>query len=74
MKTLGKGKLLSAEHTPFSQPMTVAQCIHYALTRPAVASVMLGCETREDVQSAVRYLDISESERGLYTRTGNAAQ
>lgn len=63
MKTLGAGKLLSAEHTPFQQPMTVAQCIHYALTRPAVASVLLGCKTREEVLGAVRYLDMNDSER-----------
>jgi predicted aldo/keto reductase-like oxidoreductase len=63
MKTLGAGKLLSAEHTPFQQPMTVAQCIHYALTRPAVASVLLGCKTRGEVLDAVRYLDMSDSER-----------
>lgn len=63
MKTLGAGKLLSSEHTPFTQPMTVAQCIHYALTRPAVASVMLGCQNREEVLDAVRYLDMSDSER-----------
>lgn len=63
MKTLGAGKLLSAEHTPFRQPMTAAQCIHYALTRPAVASVLLGCKTREEVLDAVRYLDMSDSER-----------
>lgn len=63
MKTLGAGKLISAEHTPFQQPMTVAQCIHYALTRPAVASVMLGCQTRAEVLDAVRYLDMSDSER-----------
>lgn len=63
MKTLGAGKLISAEHTPFQQPMTVPQCIHYALTRPAVASVMLGCQTRQEVLDAVRYLDMSDSER-----------
>jgi uncharacterized protein len=63
MKTMGAGKLLSAQHTPFSQPMTVAQCIHYALTRPAVASVMLGLKTRAEVLEAVRYLDMADSER-----------
>lgn len=63
MKTLGAGKLISAEHTPFDQPLTVAQCIHYALTRPSVASVMLGCQTREEVLDAVSYLDMSESEK-----------
>lgn len=63
MKTLGAGKLVSAEHTPFRRPMTVAQCIHYALTRPAVASVMLGCKTRGEVLDAVRYLDMGGNER-----------
>ncbi len=63
MKTLGAGKLLSVEHTPFQQPMTVAQCIHYALTRPAVASVLLGCKSRGEVLDAVRYLDMSDDER-----------
>jgi predicted aldo/keto reductase-like oxidoreductase len=63
MKTLGKGKLLSAEHTPFSRPMTVGQCIHYALNRPAVASAMLGCSTRGEVLEAVRYLDMTDEER-----------
>ena len=63
MKTLGAGKLISPEHTPFQKPMTVAQCIHYALTRPAVASVMLGCKTRDEILDSVRYLDMSDDER-----------
>ena len=32
MKTLGGGKLVSPEHTPFEKPLTVAQCVHYALS------------------------------------------
>lgn len=63
MKTLGAGKLISAEHTPFDKPLTVPQCIHYALTRPAVSSVMLGCQTDAEVVDAVQYLKTSESER-----------
>lgn len=63
MKTLGAGKLISAEHTPFDKPLTVAQCMHYALTRPAVSSVMLGCKTRDEVMDAVRYLSMSDSEK-----------
>lgn len=70
MKTLGAGKLISPEHTPFKEPMTVAQCVHYALTRPAVASVMLGCKTRGEVLDAIRYLDMSDSERD-YTHVMN---
>ncbi|MDL2206100.1 aldo/keto reductase [Eubacteriales bacterium OttesenSCG-928-N13] len=63
MKTLGAGKLLSAEFTPFEKPLTVHQCIHYALTRPAVASVMLGMQTRDQVLDAVKYLNMSDEER-----------
>ena len=63
MKTLGAGKLISPKFTPFSRPLSVAQCIHYALTRPAVVSVLLGCSTREQVQEAVGYLDVKQEER-----------
>lgn len=63
MKTLGAGKLVSAKHTPFTRPMTVEQCIHYALTRPAVYSTLIGCQSREEIEGAVRYLKASEAER-----------
>lgn len=63
MKTLGAGKLISPEHTPFAKPLTVAQCIHYALSRPAVASVLLGCKSGDEVRDAMRYLTASEEER-----------
>ena len=63
MKSLGAGKLLSPEFTPFSKPLSVTQCIHYALTRPAVASVLLGCSTKEQVFDAVHYLNASEEEK-----------
>ena len=60
MKTLGSGKLLSADHTPFAAPLTVTQCIHYALTRPAVSSVLIGCQSREQVAEAAGYVDAPE--------------
>ena len=63
MKTLGAGKLLSREHTPFAEPLTVGQCIHYALTRPAVVSTLIGCQSAAQVAEAAGYLDLSESER-----------
>ena len=63
MKTIGGGKLLSAEHTPLSKPMTVSQCIHYALTRPAVASVLVGCQTAAEVEEMMKYNSCSEEER-----------
>ena len=63
MKTLGAGKLLSAEHSPFAKPMTVPQCIHYALTRPAVVSTLVGCQSEAHVLDAVRYLSLSDEEK-----------
>jgi predicted aldo/keto reductase-like oxidoreductase len=63
MKTLGAGRLISPEHTPFGKPMTVAQCTHYALSRPAVVSVMLGGKTPEEVHEAVKYVKLNDDER-----------
>lgn len=63
MKTLGGGKLISPEHTPFDRSLTVAQCMEYALTRPAVASVMIGCQSRAEVLGALEYFQLSEKER-----------
>ncbi len=63
MKTLGAGKLLSPEQTPFAKPLTVAQCIHYALTRPAVISALIGYSSTEQVAEAVSYLKMSPEER-----------
>lgn len=40
MKAFGGGDLLSEELSPAGKALTVAQCLHYALTRPAVACVM----------------------------------
>ncbi|MCL2003956.1 MAG: aldo/keto reductase [Oscillospiraceae bacterium] len=63
MKTLGAGKLISPEHTPFGKPLTVAQCVHYALSRPAVASVLPGCATAEEIDDTVKYLTLGDAER-----------
>ena len=63
MKTCGAGKLISKEYTPFVKPLTVPQCIHYALSRPAVASVMLGCKSSGEVDAAMEYFSTDDSER-----------
>ena len=63
MKTLGGGKLLLPEHTPFAKPLTVPQCVHYALSRPAVASVLLGCQTSGEMLNAMRYFELDDSEK-----------
>ncbi|MCL2351029.1 MAG: aldo/keto reductase [Firmicutes bacterium] len=63
MKTLGAGLLISPERTPFSRPLTVGQCIHYALNRPAVKSALIGCRSRAEVEEAARYFSLSDEER-----------
>lgn len=63
MKTLCAGKLLSKDLTPFSRPMSVGQCIHYALTRPAVVSTLIGCKNKAEVLEAARYLQMSDAEK-----------
>jgi len=63
MKAFCAGKLLSADHSIFTQALSPVQCIHYALTRPAVASVLVGCEFREEVEAAVRYCVADEAEK-----------
>jgi hypothetical protein len=68
MKHLGAGKLLSADHTPYAQPLTVHQCTHYALSRPAVASVMPGCQTATQMREILNYLTATDEEKD-YAKT-----
>lgn len=63
MKAFGGGDLLSAELSPAGVALTVNQCIHYALTRPGVASVMSGARTIEDLKLSIAYEHVSEEER-----------
>jgi len=63
MKSLGVGKLISKEHTPFDKPMTVPQCVHYALTRPAVGCILPGCKTAAEVHDIMKYFETTDTER-----------
>ncbi len=63
MKTLAMGTLLSKERSPLGVALTEAQCIHYALSRPAVAAVMVGMQRISDVEAALEYYDLPEEQR-----------
>jgi len=63
MKTYGAGKLISKEHTPFEKPMTIPQCISYALSRPAVSCILPGCKTAAEVHETMGYFKTTEAER-----------
>lgn len=63
MKPLGAGTLLKAERSPFKKAMTVAQCCHYCLTRPGVASVLIGCSNKNELLEAVKYTAATKEEK-----------
>lgn len=63
MKPYGGGALLSAEASPFGAAMSVAQCLHYCLTRPGVATVLAGAVNKEELMEAVAYCDAGDAER-----------
>lgn len=63
MKAFGGGDLLDASLSPAGAALTPAQCIHYALTRPAVASVMAGVRTYEELTRCLAYETAADGER-----------
>ena len=62
MKAFGGGDLLS-DKGPAGKALTPFQCLHYALTRPAVACVMSGARSAEDLKASLAYEDSSPEER-----------
>ncbi|MDD5936324.1 MAG: aldo/keto reductase [Clostridiales bacterium] len=67
MKGFAGGRLFNAQASPFGVALTPIQCIHYALTRPGVASVMAGFDTPEQVKDSVAYETASEEEKDYAT-------
>lgn len=63
MKPYAGGRLFDAQRSPFGVALTPAQCLHYCLTRPAVASVLAGYDTPEQVEQAVAYETATQEER-----------
>ena len=63
MKGFFGGRLLDAAKSPFGVAFTPSQCIHYALTRPGVSSVLCGFETIGQVDAALRYEEASDDEK-----------
>jgi len=63
MKPFAGGRLFDAERSPFGVALTPVQCIHYCLTRPAVAAVMAGYDTPEQVEQAAAYETAAEEEK-----------
>ena len=63
MKGYMGGRLFDASQSPFGVALTPVQCLHYALTRPAVASVMVGFGKPAHVAEAVAYEGATDAEK-----------
>ena len=62
MKAFGGGDLLT-DDSPAGKALTVNQCLHYALSRPAVAAVMAGAGSGEELETLLGYETASDDER-----------
>ncbi len=72
MKGFFGGALLDKERSPFGVAFTPVQLLHYALTRPGVASVLCGYDTTEQIDAAVAYETATEDEKDYATVIANA--
>lgn len=63
MKGFAGGRLFDANRSPFGVALTPIQCIHYALSKPAVASILCGYDTKEQIDQAVAYETASTEEK-----------
>ncbi|MDF2985967.1 MAG: putative oxidoreductase of aldo/keto reductase family [Eubacterium sp.] len=72
MKGYGAGLLLSDIESPFEKALTPVQCLHYCLTRPAVASVMVGVSNTDQIHAATAYTISAEKEKDYSEILANA--
>lgn len=63
MKPYGGGDLLSETNSPFGKALTTIQCLEYALTRPAVSAVMVGCKSTAEMQAALDWCVANKDEK-----------
>lgn len=63
MKGFAGGRLFDEHRSPFGVRLSPVQCIHYALTRPGVSSVLCGYDSKEQIDQAVHYETASEAEK-----------
>ena len=63
MKAFGGGDLLDEALSPAGKALTVNQCLHYALTRPGVSTVLAGAHSVEQLKTSLAYEDASDEEK-----------
>ncbi|MDY2736204.1 aldo/keto reductase [Intestinibacter sp.] len=63
MKAFGAGVLLNEKQSPFKKALTPVKCLHYCLTRPAVATVAIGASNVDEILSSVYYEKATDEEK-----------
>lgn len=63
MKAFGGGDLLDETMSPAGKALTVNQCLHYALTRPGAASVLVGAHSVEELETSLAYEEAAEEDK-----------
>lgn len=63
MKPFGGGDLLDDQLSPAGKALTVIQCLHYALTRPGVATVLPGARSVEQLEQSAAYETAEAADR-----------
>lgn len=72
MKPFAGGRLFDEKRSPFGTALTPVQCIHYALTRPAVCAVMCGYDNKAQVDAATAYEAADNTEKDYASVLANA--
>ena len=72
MKGYAAGVLLDDAQSPFGKAMTPVQCLHYCLTRPAVASVMVGVSGVDEILAATAYAAADDTQKDYSAILANA--
>ena len=63
MKAFAGGDILDEKLSPAGAALTPTQCISYALSRPAVATVCSGARNEEQFAQSIGYCDASDEEK-----------
>ena len=72
MKGFAGGRLFDAKRSPFGVALTPIQCIHYALEKTQIGSILCGYEQKEQIDQAVAYEKASDDEKDYVSVIANA--
>ncbi len=65
MKAFAGGDILDEKLSPAGAALTPVQCISYALSRPAVATVCSGARNTEQLAQSIAYCEASDEEKAF---------